>query len=145
MNLSIDILVEITCSKLSIEKHTLYAKTRKRESVIPRRIVMYLVYKHLNLSLSKIGSHLSKDHSTVLYHCRKLEEDMSIYKDFKNIVESIESEWIGIPMDNPFKYSLKLIKNLIEAIEGKSSLIEKVEVLSKAKDFLTVNNVSNHE
>lgn len=60
-----------------------------------RQIAMYLCRDQTDLSLPKIGELFSKDHTTVLYACRKIKEDMNrkreVYTHVTEILNQIKS------------------------------------------------------
>jgi len=64
----------------NIDEDSLYAKTRRREVVRPRQIVMYVLREDFHLSYPAIGTVFGgRDHTTVIHACEKvrgeLEED----------------------------------------------------------------------
>jgi chromosomal replication initiator protein len=66
------------------------AKRRSRNLVIPRQISMYLSRKLTNMSLPEIGNAFGgKDHTTVLHSCRKVEQELEMSRDLRNVVEKL--------------------------------------------------------
>ena len=56
----------------NIEEDILYKKTRKREVVKPRQIIMYILREDFNVSYPSIGDKLGgRDHTTVIHSCEK--------------------------------------------------------------------------
>jgi len=65
-------------------------KNRKREVVLPRQIAMFLIRNELNSSYPSIGEKFGgKDHTTVLYSCKRIEQDLIKDGEIKNIVEKL--------------------------------------------------------
>lgn len=63
-------------------------KSRRRELVDARSIIMYFAFKKTKLSLSAIGRFFNKNHSTVIYSRNNAENLMFSDKEFnKNVIE----------------------------------------------------------
>jgi len=68
-------LVETVCRYYSITEPELKGKSRKRELVIPRQIIMYLMREETQASFPSIGHEIgSRDHTTVMHACGKIKE-----------------------------------------------------------------------
>lgn len=90
-NLNIDMIMDSVCKHFNIDRNAVSKKGRKREFVQARQIMMYLSKKYLNVSLAQIGMQIAgKDHSTVIYSCKKVIDLMGVDKAFKAEVEEIE-------------------------------------------------------
>lgn len=94
-NLSIDMIMDSVCRYFNIDRNAVSKKGRKREFVQARQIMMYLSKKYLNVSLAQIGMQIAgKDHSTVIYSCKKVVDLMGVDKAFKAEVEEIEKSLV---------------------------------------------------
>ncbi|MBP6884641.1 MAG: chromosomal replication initiator protein DnaA [Candidatus Pacebacteria bacterium] len=61
----------------NIEEESVYEKTRRKEIVKVRQIVMYILREDFNVSYPLIGQKLGgKDHTTVIHSCLKIKEDI---------------------------------------------------------------------
>jgi chromosomal replication initiator protein len=70
---SIEQIVQRVSRHFRIPRAELSSTTRNRHVVLPRQLSMYLTRQLTDLSLQEIGSHFGgRDHSTVLYACRKV-------------------------------------------------------------------------
>ena len=70
---SIDDVINIVSDFYKIEKNDIYKKTRRKEIVKPRQIVMYLLREDFNISYPTIGQKLGgRDHTTVIHSCEKI-------------------------------------------------------------------------
>ena len=87
-----DVIVDAVCSQFSIDKDLLYGKSRKREVADARQLVMMLAKKHAKMSSTNIGLKLNRNHATVLYACKAIEERVSVEKDFRQFVGQIEAK-----------------------------------------------------
>ncbi len=78
-----------------ISPDDLAGKSRAAAVAQARQIAMYLCRDQTDLSLPKIGELFSKDHTTVLYACRKIKEDMNrkreVYTHVTEILNQIKS------------------------------------------------------
>jgi chromosomal replication initiator protein len=60
-----------------ITEAEVYEKTRKKNVVKPRQIIMYILREDFNVSYPTIGEKLGgKDHTTVMHSCEKVKEDI---------------------------------------------------------------------
>lgn len=89
-------IIEIVCDFYNVSKKEILSNTRKKEVVLPRQVIMYLLREEVNLSLPSIGIKIgNKDHTTVGYACEKIEEkikkDGEFLKDIEVIREKINS------------------------------------------------------
>jgi hypothetical protein len=81
---------EIVCSYYGVDSDKLNYECRKRELVKCKQISMYLIYKHLNMSLSKIGQEFNKNHATVIYSVKTISNYLDWDKDLKNEIDELE-------------------------------------------------------
>ena len=76
-------LLETVSAHFGIEKKALMSEDRKKENMIPRQVAMYLLKNKLNYTYERIGNIFSgRNHSAVLYSCKKLE---TIIKKDRNL------------------------------------------------------------
>lgn len=76
-NIAIKDVVKIVGDYYKIEEASLYEKTRKKEIVKARQVVMYLLREDFNVSYPLIGQKLGgKDHTTVIHSCLKIKTDI---------------------------------------------------------------------
>ena len=63
-------------------------KKRNTNIVIARRFFIYYLWKHCDVKHNRMKDYIyGMNHATSIYHCRKFEEEMEIYKD-------IQKKWI---------------------------------------------------
>lgn len=76
-NIAIKDVVKIVSEHYKIEEESVYDKTRKKEIVRARQVVMYLLREDFNVSYPLIGQKLGgKDHTTVIHSCLKIKADL---------------------------------------------------------------------
>ena len=77
-----DSISDAVCSEFNIDKELLFGKSRKRDVADARQLVMMLAKKFAKMSSTMIGLKLNRNHATVLYACKTIEERISVEKDF---------------------------------------------------------------
>lgn len=76
-NMAIKDVVKIVSEHYKLEEASIYEKTRKKEIVKARQVVMYLLREDFNVSYPLIGQKLGgKDHTTVIHSCLKIKNDL---------------------------------------------------------------------
>ena len=71
-----ELIISEVCRFYSIEESILRSNQRNKGSAEARQIAMYLIRKMTNLSLPEIAKEFGKNHTTVLYSIRRVEEDL---------------------------------------------------------------------
>lgn len=70
-------IVKIVSDFYSIEEESIYEKTRRKEVIKPRQVIMYLLREDFNISYPSIGQKLGgRDHTTVIHSCEKIKVDL---------------------------------------------------------------------
>jgi len=72
-------VVRIVSDFYNIKEDSIYEKTRHKEVIRPRQIVMYILREDFNISYPSIGQKLGgRDHTTVIYSCEKIKTDIKV-------------------------------------------------------------------
>jgi chromosomal replication initiator protein len=70
-------VVKIVSDFYNIDEDSIYNKTRKKEVVRPRQVVMYLLREDFNISFPSIGEKLGgRDHTTVIHSYEKVKGEL---------------------------------------------------------------------
>jgi len=89
---SSDDVISIVSDFYNIEKDSIFQKTRKKEIVRPRQIIMYLLRQDFNISYPAIGQKLGgRDHTTVIHSCEKIKNDLKNDSSFTQQIDQIRS------------------------------------------------------
>jgi chromosomal replication initiator protein len=74
---SIKDIVKTVTTFYNIDERFIYEKTRKKEVVKPRQVLMYILREDFNISYPLIGQKLGgRDHTTVIHSCEKVKNDI---------------------------------------------------------------------
>ncbi len=91
--ISIESIKQLVADHLKIPVDKLHGSTRKREVVIGRQLSMYLAKNHTNSSLKAIGDSFGgRDHSTVIYSYRTVQDLMDTDLLFRDTVIELEKK-----------------------------------------------------
>ena len=83
-------IVSAVCQCLKISETVITARTRQREAVKARNIVMYLVKKYTDSSLSEIGKCVHRDHATVAHSLSTMEAQLTYDAVLRQEVATVE-------------------------------------------------------
>lgn len=91
--LTIDDIIRVVCKQYNVTEVSIKGRTRKREIVLPRQIVMYLADKHIRMPAARIGRSIGgRDHSTVLHSIALITKKVKTDKEFANSIIALENE-----------------------------------------------------
>jgi chromosomal replication initiator protein len=80
-------VVRIISDYYNIKEESIYEKTRHKEVIRPRQIIMYILREDFNISYPSIGQKLGgRDHTTVIHSCEKIKNDI---KEDQSLVEEV--------------------------------------------------------
>lgn len=90
--LTLEQILNAVCEKFHVKARDITSKSRRKEIVAPRQILMYLLKKYTPLSISQIGRDIGgRDHSTVIHACNMTERRLAIDKAFRLDMEKFEA------------------------------------------------------
>jgi len=88
--ITIEQIQKTVAEAFGIKCQDMKSKKRTKEIAIPRQVAMYISKRLTDSSLSDIGKCFGgKDHATVIYSCRQVEERLSVDDDFNRLIESL--------------------------------------------------------
>ncbi len=86
--MSVKDVVKVVADFYNIKEENIYEKTRHKEIIKPRQVIMYLLREDFNISYPSIGQKLGgRDHTTVIHSCEKMKNDL---KKDQELIEEIE-------------------------------------------------------
>ena len=75
--LSIKEITKVVADFYNIDENHIYEKTRRKEVVKPRQLVMYILREDCRISFPLIGQKLGgRDHTTVIHSCDKIKKEI---------------------------------------------------------------------
>lgn len=70
-------VVKIVADFYNIKEESIYEKTRHKEVIKPRQVIMYLLREDLSISYPSIGQKMGgRDHTTVIHSCEKIKTNL---------------------------------------------------------------------
>lgn len=70
-------VVRIVSDFYNVKEDSIYEKTRHKEVIRPRQIIMYILREDFNISYPSIGQKLGgRDHTTVIHSCEKVKNNI---------------------------------------------------------------------
>ncbi len=91
--ITVEFIQKLVADHFNVPVEKLPSKTRKRHIVIARQLSMYLAKNLTDKSLKAIGENFGgRDHSTVIYSCRTVQDLMETDMVFKDTVAEIEKK-----------------------------------------------------
>jgi chromosomal replication initiator protein len=83
-------IVSAVCKHMNVPEKAITARTRQRDAVRARSIIMYLIKKYTDSSLSEIGACVHRDHATVAYTLNTIASHMTYDAVLRQDVATIE-------------------------------------------------------
>ena len=83
-------IITTVCQHMNVAEKVITARTRQREAVRARNIVIYLIKKYTDSSLAQIGACVHRDHATVAHSLSTMADLMSYDAVLRQEVTSIE-------------------------------------------------------
>lgn len=91
-NISVKNVVDKVAEFYGIDEESIYEKTRRREVVRPRQIIMYLLREDFHISYPTIGTKLGgRDHTTVIHSCEKIKREIVVDSELSQEIQNIRS------------------------------------------------------
>ncbi len=89
---SVEEVVRRVSQYYEIPEKSIYEKTRKKEVVRPRQIIMYVLREEFNVSYPSIGEKLGgRDHTTVIHSCEKIKGELKTDTALEQEIEHIRA------------------------------------------------------
>ena len=91
-NVSTKDVVKLVSDFYGINESSIYEKTRKKEVVKPRQIIMYILREDFSISFPTIGQRLGgRDHTTVIHSYEKIKNDLKINNTLAQEINHVRS------------------------------------------------------
>jgi len=90
--ISVEEVVKVISSFYHVDSESIYEKTRRKEVVHVRQIIMYILREDFNLSFPLIGQKMGgKDHTTVIHSYEKIKNELETNTGLMSEMERIRS------------------------------------------------------
>jgi len=100
--ITIDYVQYAVANYYNIDQNDFKIQRKTSDIAFPRQIAMYLCKQLTGLSLKEIGKEFGgKDHSTVIYAIKKVEDEMNLNPNTKTIVDNIKKMIVSKSVGNP--------------------------------------------
>lgn len=91
--ISLERISEAVANHFKVPVEELTKKSRKQDVVMARQVAMYFAKKLTDFSLASIGKQIAdRNHATVLYSVKAVQDKMSVDKLFANMMKQLELE-----------------------------------------------------
>lgn len=91
-NISVKNVVDKVAEFYGIDEESIYEKTRRREVVRPRQIIMYILREDFHISYPTIGTKLGgRDHTTVIHSCEKIKREIIVDSELSQEIQNIRT------------------------------------------------------
>ncbi len=88
--ITVEQIQKTVCEYFGLKLQDIKARKRTREIAQPRQVAMYLAKQLTAVSLSDIGKNMGgKDHATVIYACKQIEDKKSKDENFNRMIETL--------------------------------------------------------
>lgn len=89
-SMAIDDVVDKVAKYFNIDPASIYEKTRRKEVVKPRQLIMYILREDFAVSYPTIGQKLGgRDHTTVIHSCEKIKGELKLSNELEEEVTQI--------------------------------------------------------
>ncbi|MDO8590630.1 MAG: chromosomal replication initiator protein DnaA [bacterium] len=90
--ISVKEVTRAVASFFNIEEVDIYEKTRRKEVVKPRQLVMYILREDFKVSYPLIGQKLGgRDHTTVIHSCEKIKNELKLNTTLGQEIDQIRT------------------------------------------------------
>jgi len=91
-NISVKNVVDKVAEFYGIDEESIYEKTRRREVVRPRQVIMYILREDFSISYPTIGTKLGgRDHTTVIHSCEKIKREILVDTNLASEIQTIRT------------------------------------------------------
>ena len=91
-SVSINEIVRSICEYYQIEESLVYSKTRRKDVVYPRQVIMYILREEYDISYPSIGDKLGgRDHTTVIHSYEKIKNELKTNPHLGKEIEDLRS------------------------------------------------------
>jgi chromosomal replication initiator protein len=87
-------VVKTIANFYGVEEDSIYEKTRRKEVVRPRQVIMFLLREDFRISFPTIGEKLGgRDHTSIMHARDKVHHDFSTNPQITKLINQIKSSF----------------------------------------------------
>lgn len=91
-SISVKNVVNKVADFYGIDEESIYEKTRRREVVRPRQVIMYILREDFSISYPTIGTKIGgRDHTTVIHSCEKIKREIGVDNELAKEIQNIRT------------------------------------------------------
>jgi chromosomal replication initiator protein len=91
-SISIKEVIKTISDFYDIPEDSIYEKSRRKEVVKPRQVIMYILREDFKISYPTIGEKLGgRDHTTVIHSCEKIKNDIKVDSILSDEISKIKN------------------------------------------------------
>ena len=87
--ITIDKVLNDVAEEFKVTKEDIVGKRRLKQFVEPRQVAQYLIREKMNKTLESIADIFNKDHSTIIYSVKNVNNLLDVDKNFRDKVQRI--------------------------------------------------------
>ena len=145
-------VIDVFAERLGIKKEKILGKTRKKEVVEVRDIIVFFLREYAQMSFPAIGKLLGgRDHTTIIHAYRKTQAKVELSRDFKEKFPDLVAKSLLIKERKDY-IEQKLIPSVIAGIrlrqdaiapKPKQILPRNLKILELYREGLTLQNIAD--
>ena len=85
-------IIDICSKYYQVKSEDIMGERRTKEISLARQVCMYFISEILNYSRLKTAKFLNKDHATVIYGIRQIENKIKNEPEFRNEIEKLKED-----------------------------------------------------
>lgn len=85
-------VIKIVSDFYNIDEQSIYDKTRRKDIIRPRQVVMYLLREDFSISYPSIGQKIGgRDHTTVIHSCEKIKGELKVNSSLNQEINQLRA------------------------------------------------------
>lgn len=85
-----ELIMDAVAAKYHLRRDDLLSNRRNQDVALPRQLAIYLTHELTGLSTTRIGDAFKRDHSTIMYACKRTQDTIDANKEYSNMVENLK-------------------------------------------------------
>tara|TARA_R100001594_G_scaffold50196_2_gene83306 strand:- start:709 stop:1161 length:453 start_codon:yes stop_codon:yes gene_type:complete len=125
LNSTINEFIDDFCEQHNITITSLQSKTKRRDVADKRKMLSYFLRNKVGLTFEEVGKIMKKDHSTIVFHVKSVEDFLLYDKYFKILYNNVDK--IYQKYTDNLKNDLDVLQDLVLDNERLKRKLKRVE------------------